>query len=184
MVDEKLLKAAYKAVKALDQQADNLLPEKIVSIVKLHSKLAVGSAFIPLPGADIAACAASIWGMYIRINEKMGIPFKENLMKSIGSGIATNLASGMAMTGVASLMKFIPGLGTLGGGAIMAVSMYALTLASGYIYLTALGKVTGKDVNSISEEDLKGSISAVMSDKSEIKQFISEAKKSYKPENN
>ena len=59
-------------------------------------------------------------------------------MKSIASGVATNLASGLAMAGVASALKFIPGIGSIGGAVLMSASMYGLTLTSGYIYLKAL----------------------------------------------
>ena len=110
-IDHQLLHVSEKLVKMLDETADNCLPKEIANVVKTHSKLAVGSAWIPVPGADVAAGAAVIWGMYVRINNKLGIPFGENIMKSIGSGVATNLASYLAMTGVASAIKFIPGIG-------------------------------------------------------------------------
>ena len=92
-IDHKLLESSLKLVELMDLTADTYLPQEITDVVKLHSKLAVGSAWIPIPGADVAAGAANIWGMYIRINSKLGIPFGENIMKSIGSGVATNLAS-------------------------------------------------------------------------------------------
>ena len=81
-IDKKLLEAAFELVKHLDKTADNNLPRAIADVVKLHSKLAVGSAWIPIPGADVAAGAATIWGMYVRINSKLGIPFGDNMMKS------------------------------------------------------------------------------------------------------
>ena len=101
-IDHQLLHVSEKLVKMLDETADNCLPKEIANVVKTHSKLAGGAAWIPVPGADVAAGAAVIWGMYVSINNKLGIPFGENKMKSIGSGGATNLASNLAMTGVAS----------------------------------------------------------------------------------
>ena len=178
--DQKLLKAAIKLVKLMDKTADENLPQEIADVVKLHSKLAVGSSFIPVPGADIAAGAASIWGMYVRINSKLGIPFGENVMKSIGSGVATNLASYAAMTGVASALKFIPGIGTIGGAVIMAASMYGITLASGWIYLQALCALAQKSGNNFSAQDISKAVSDFLKEKTVIKDFINEAKKSYK----
>lgn len=61
MTEEKLLKTALKLVRLMDMGADELLPKEIVDIVKLHAKLAVGSAWIPVPGADVAAGAVNIW---------------------------------------------------------------------------------------------------------------------------
>lgn len=176
---QSLLKMAIKLVKVLDKAADESLPQQIVDVVKLHSKLAVGSAWIPIPGADVAAGAASIWGMYARINSKIGLPFGENVMKSIASGVATNLASYLAMTGVASALKFIPGIGTLGGAAIMSVGMYALTLTSGYVYLKALCALADnhKDLN---VGNIGDAVNSVMKNKTEVKDFMDAAKKTYK----
>ena len=64
----RLLRSAKNLVETMDKMADKNLPEEITEIVKLHAKLAVGSAFIPLPGIDVAASATSIWTMYLRIN--------------------------------------------------------------------------------------------------------------------
>lgn len=180
MTNEKLIKAAYDLVILLDKGADTLLPREIVKIVKLHSKLAVGSAWIPLPGVDLAASAASIWGMYIRINSKIGIPFGENVMKSIGSGVATNLAGYIAVSGLASAMKFIPGIGSVGGALIMSGSAYAVTLASGYIYLEALCMLAKRKGKSITSQDLKDAVDKVLKEKNSIQNFIEEAKKEYK----
>ena len=181
-VNQILLDNAKRLVKLLDLIADNTLPQQIVDIVKTHAKLAVGSAWIPVPGVDIAASAASIWGMYVRINNKINLPFGENVMKSIGSGVATNLASFAAVSAAGSLIKLIPGIGTIGGAVLMSAAMYAATLASGWIYLTALTKLAErKQGKNISESDLKNSVNEVLNNsKSAIKDFIDSAKKSYK----
>ena len=179
-IDKKLLEAAFELVKHLDKTADNNLPRAIADVVKLHSKLAVGSAWIPIPGADVAAGAATIWGMYVRINSKLGIPFGDNMMKSIGSGVATNLASYAAMSGIASAMKLIPGIGTIGGAVIMSATLYAITLASGWVYLNALSALAEKKGGSFTIDDISKAINDFLKDKSKIKNFINEAKKSYK----
>ena len=179
-IDKKLLEAAFELVKHLDKTADNNLPRAIADVVKLHSKLAVGSALIPIPGADVAAGAATIWGMYVRINNKLGIPFGDNMMKSIGSGVATNLASYAAMSGIASAMKLIPGIGTIGGAVIMSATLYAITLASGWVYLNALSALAEKKGGSFTIDDISKAINDFLKDKSKIKNFINEAKKSYK----
>lgn len=175
-----LLKVAIKLVKLLDKAADSMLPQEIVGVVKLHSKLAVGSAWIPVSGLDMAACAASIWGMYARINSKIGIPFGENVMKSIGSGVATNLASYVAMVGVSSALKFIPGIGTVASALMMSASMYALTLASGYVYLQALCMIAEKKGSNFNADDLSNAVSIVLKDKDTIKEVFDSAKNSYK----
>ena len=179
-IDGKLLSSSYKLVKLMDKTADNNLPRDIADVVKLHSKLAVGSALIPVPGADMVASAANIWGMYVRINGKLDIPFGENIMKSIGSGVATNLASYIAISGVASALKFIPGLGSIGGAVLMAASLYAVTLASGWVYLQALCLLAEKKGKTFSANDISSAVNDILKEKSTIKEFINEAKKTYK----
>ena len=177
---QELLHVSIELVKLLDKAADTALPMQIVDVVKLHSKLAVGSAWIPVPGADVAAGAANIWSMYARINGKIGVPVKKNVLKSIGAGVATNLTSYIAMSGVASAMKFIPGIGSIGGALIMSASLYAVTLVSGWVYLKALCIMVKRDGASINANDFKKAIDQVLSDKSLIKRLITTAKKEYK----
>ena len=68
-----LLHIAVKLVEAMDKGKEEALPQEIADVVKLHAKIAVGSAWIPVPGADVAAGAANIWTMYLRINSKLGM---------------------------------------------------------------------------------------------------------------
>ena len=177
--EQKLLKVSIKLVQALDKGADEMLPQQIVEIVKLHSKLAVGSSFIPIPGLDMAGAAGSIWSMYIRINQKIGIPFKENVIKSLASGVATNLAGYLAVSGVASALKLIPGIGTVAGAIVMTAASYAATLASGWLYLKALS-IAAQKGGSFTINDVNQAMSSLFKDKGTIKEFINSAKEEYK----
>ena len=178
-IDEKLLKAAVALVKAANKQLDVLMPAKLAEIVKVHAALGVGAAWIPIPGADMAAGVAAIWGMYYRINGELQLPFAENVVKSVASGVGTNLAAYLGVLGVASMLKFIPGLGTVAGAVAMSAAAYALTLASGYVYMKVLTLLLGqKNANDITQSDLKEAVAQVMSDKDDVKSFIHDAKKS------
>lgn len=179
-IDKKLLESCQDLVQYMDMAADACLPQEIANVVKLHSKLAVGAAWIPVPGADMAAGAATIWGMYIRINNKLKIPFGENIMKSIGTGVATNLASYLAVSGVASALKFIPGIGTIGGAVLMSASIYAVTLAAGWIYLQALCAIAEKKGANFTATDISNSVNSILKNSTVIKEFINSAKEIYK----
>lgn len=174
-----LFQVAKELVIILDKTADATLPKQIVDVVKLHAKLAVGSAWIPVPGADVAAGAANIWSMYARINGKINIPLKENILKSIGAGVATNLTSYIAVSGVASALKFIPGIGSVGGALLMSASLYAVTLVSGWVYLKALCITAKRDGANINASDFKIAIDEVLSNKNLIKNLIKVAKNDY-----
>ena len=176
-VNPKLAKAAYELVVALNKAADKMLPEEIAKIVKQHSIAAVGAAWIPIPGADVAAGAAAIWGMYARINSKIGLPFSENVLKSIGAGVATNLAAYAAGSAAMSMLKLIPGIGTVASALAMSGVQYAITLTSGYVYLKALTLLANRNNGKIEESDLGGAIKEVFKSEEAIKDFFNEAKK-------
>ena len=179
-----LYEAAVALVTVLDKTAEQLLPQEIVDVVKLHSKLAVGSALIPVPGADVAAGAANIWTMYGRVNSKVGISIKDNVLKTVGSGVVTNLASYMAMAGLGSAIKAIPGLGTVTGTALMSASLYAVTLASGYIYVKALTLLANKGNGSIDITQIDSAVKEILGNKDIIKNFIKAAKTDFKNNKN
>lgn len=168
-------------IKKTDDIADRIYPEEIVDIVKLHAKLATASALIPIPGVDLIASATSIWSMYVRLNNKLVIPFKENAMKTIVSGISTNLLGYVVSLGVGSGLKLIPGVGTIVGTTIMLAGLYATTLASGWIYIKVLTLLAQKNGGLISFEGFQSEIKNFMvNNKGEIKDFIKSATVFYK----
>lgn len=179
-----LTKAAttlLEVIKQTDGLADKIYPEEIVSVVKLHAKLATASALIPIPGVDLIASATSIWSMYVRLNNKLEIPFKENAMKTIASGISTNLLGYVVSLGIGSGLKLIPGIGTIMGTTLMLAGLYATTLASGWIYIKVLTILAQKNKGIISLEGFQDEIKEFMkNNKGEIKDFINNAIKFYK----
>lgn len=179
-----LLHVAKDLVEAMNKAAETMLPGEIVDAVKLHSGIAVGSAWIPIPGVDVAVGAGNIWTMYVRINKKIGLSVKDNVLKTIASGVLTNLTSYLAVSGVASALKFIPGLGSVGGGVVMSASLYAVTLCSGWVYLKALLLLAKKNNGNIEVGNIGNAIKEVMKDEATIKNFIDAAKEDYKNEKN
>ncbi|MCA1990759.1 MAG: GTP-binding DUF697 domain-containing protein [Coleofasciculus sp. S288] len=181
-----LFQVAVGLAKALNQQADESLPGKLAGIVKLHAGIAVASAFIPVPGADIAAAAGNIWTMYVRINRELELPFSENLIKSIATGIVTNLgAFAVGSMVVGSVFKFVPGLGSVGGAAVMGATIYGVTVAAGIIYMKAISKLLStKNSGQVNEENLKTAVDEIMKDKQSVQTILKTAKEGYKEAKN
>jgi uncharacterized protein (DUF697 family) len=176
-----LLDAALKLVEAANRQADETLGPDLAGIVKLHAGLAVGAALIPVPGVDLAAGATNIWSMYVRINKKMNLPFAENVVKSLASGVATNLGAACAALAVGEVLKFFPGVGTFIGAAVEASTLFAITVVSGMVYFKILASVLrSRRGLPATEEDLRTEAERVLSDKQFIKDSLKEAKKSYR----
>jgi len=115
-----------KDMKSLSLQAD-----------KLIKKYAFGSSltgFIPFPLLDTLGLIGVQRIMLLRLSQLYNIQFSKNLAKTwlttLMSGIALKMASPM----VGSALKMIPGVGTLIGGASMAVLGGAATYAIGKVF--------------------------------------------------
>ena len=187
-MSDHILHQAHKLIEAMNKTVDENLPAEIAEIVKVHSAGAaaagVASGWIPGAGGLAAAglSAGFIWTMYGRINSKIGLPFTENVVKSLASGVATNLAAyfvgGLVISTVFSI---VPGIGSVSASVVVGATCYALTLASGYVYLKLLTKLflSNTDPVSMDAESLKREAASVAAD-ANIKEVINDAKNSYK----
>ncbi len=98
-------------------------------IIRNHVGFSLGAALIPFPGADLLAVTAVQVSMLRQLAKLYNVGFMDTLGKNIISAV---IGSSAARLG-ASLVKVIPGVGTLIG----ELSMPALSGTSTY----ALGKV-------------------------------------------
>ena len=106
------------------------LASKLVDRFALWSGAA---GLIPLPVIDIAAVGGVQIQMLRRLSEIYGIPFSENVGKSIIASFAGSLIPASSAVGVASALKGIPAFGT----AISALMMPGLAASATYL----IGKV-------------------------------------------
>lgn len=174
MID--IVMAAQKlltTMRHLDRSVDSCTPQEIADIIKFHSKgaAAAGVAAGWVPGAGGAAAtvisAGFIWTMYGRINSKIGLTFSKSILKTLASGIATNLAGYLVGSLVLNaVFSFIPGLGNIAASAIAGGVCYALTLASGIVYLKILTNIfsAGVDPTSVDIDTLKTMANDIASD--------------------
>jgi hypothetical protein len=163
-------------------------PREIAEIVNSHSQgaaaAAVASAWIPGAGgtAAVLASAGFIWAMYARIGSVINLPLSENILKTLGSGVATNLASGMAASWVlSSVFSFFPGIGSIPAVIIMGGTCYSLTFASGFVYIKLMTALfnSGLDPTEMSEQELKNKADEV-ANSSDVKDVMNKAKQEYK----
>lgn len=187
-VDGLLIRQATNLVNAIDRTVDNHLPQEIANIVRFHSKGAAAAALASgwIPGAGGAAAVAIstgfIWSMYGRIGAKIGLPFRKNVLKSVASGVATNIATGIVGTiALSTAFSFVPGIGSVGASVIAGATCYALTLASGYIYLKIMTKLfsEGVDLSRVTEQELKDMAASAAKD-SDVREVIKEAKADFR----
>ncbi len=188
MDNGRLLDAAIGLVKELDSAVDDTLPIEISNIVKSHAKGAaiagLAAGWVPGFGGAAATAIAGgfIWTMYVRISSRLNLSLTENIIKSLASAIATNIAAyALGSVVLASAFSLFPGLGSVASSAIVAGTCYALALASGIVYLKLLTDLfkAGKDPTKMTAENLKKAAKKVVENE-DIKAVIKEAKNEFK----
>lgn len=119
---------------------------KASEIIKNHVGFSLGAALIPVPGADLLAVSVVQLNMLRSLAKIYGVGFMDTLGKNMVSAVAGSSAARLG----ASLVKAIPGVGTIVG----ELSMPALSGASTY----ALGRVVASHFQkggSLDDLDLK-----------------------------
>ncbi|MBK8506419.1 MAG: DUF697 domain-containing protein [Saprospiraceae bacterium] len=100
-------------------------------IVKSHVVYSLGAGLVPIPLLDIAAVSVVQLDMLKQLAKVYGQDFKESAGKGWISAIT---GSTMARMG-ASLVKAIPGIGSILGGITMSVLSGASTYAIGQVFI-------------------------------------------------
>lgn len=169
--------AAMKLGRATNHgEASALIANDVWDIVNKHAMVAVAAAWVPLPGADLALMAGNTWTMYLRINKRFHISFSDNVLKSIGSGIVSNLTSNIVALSIGSLIKIIPGASLITGTFLSAL-VYATTLTAAWVYLRALARFY--ESGDGSEACLRAYVDDVLGDKAAVRDVFNDAKSSY-----
>jgi len=177
--DGELVKKTVELYKEIDLFGDGEKAHELSAIVKQHALTGLAIALIPLGGADLIALGANTWTMYVRINKVLGISFGENAMRAIASGVIANIAStlpavalGLAAEG---FLKWIPGIGTVGGIAIGAAVNVGVMYAAGKVYIKALEKLLN-DGHSLTEDNISAAAKATAKEKSFVSGVYDEGK--------
>jgi uncharacterized protein (DUF697 family) len=101
---------------------------KANDIVRNHVGFSLGAALMPLPGADLLAVSAVQLNMLRQLAKLYNVGFMDALGKNIISAVVGSSAARLG----ASLVKAIPGVGTIIGELSMPALSGASTYALGY----------------------------------------------------
>ena len=121
---------------------------------KLQSRVAVavagtaaaGAAFTPIPFSDAAILAPIQIGMIAKISIVFGIDLTGNSLKMIvTSALSVVGASFLGRAIVANVIKFLPGVGSLMGGALNAATALAVTNILGEVYIRVMAELYQED---------------------------------------
>ena len=119
------------------EMTDERRDEQASQLVDRYSLWSGAAGLIPIPIVDVAVVGGVQIQMLRKLSEIYGVPFSDNMGKSVlaslaGSLIPASTATTTAM-GLGSLMKGVPGVGTMVG----ALTMPAFSAGATYI----IGKV-------------------------------------------
>jgi len=101
------------------------------TIIRNHVVWSMGAGLIPVLVADIFAVSALQLDMIRQLSRVYGISFQETQGKAIVTALTS---STLARVGAGSLVKLIPGIGSLLGGVTVSVFAGASTYALGEVF--------------------------------------------------
>ncbi len=119
------------------------------SIIRSHVLWSMGGGLIPIPLVDFAAVTAIQLEMLQQLAELYGV----NYSKSNGKAFVSALTGTTVARLGASFLKAIPGIGTLLGGASMALTSGASTYAVGQVAIEHFAK--SGNLSNFIEDQLK-----------------------------
>lgn len=121
---------------------------------------AVGAS--PIPGSDAPLIAAVQSGMIYKINAEFELDTSTSTTTSVVAGIlGVTAVAQVGKAVVSNALKFIPGVGSLIGGAISAATAAALTQAVGQAYIQVLISYYNKETGIVELPESATSILSV-----------------------
>jgi uncharacterized protein (DUF697 family) len=104
------------------------------TIIQRYTLGALAPGLIPLPLVDLAALTGIQLAMLGHLSKIYEVEFTRNLGKSLIGALVGNSTGVVVAPTVASLFKLVPGLGSIYGGASVAVVGAAVTYAVGKVF--------------------------------------------------
>ncbi len=136
---KKITDYAKKTLKDSIMNPDNTTDKDAhaTTIIRNHVIWSMGASYVvPLPIADVFAVSALQLDMIRQLCRVYGLDFAETQGKALVTSLTT---SAMTKAGARSLIKLIPGIGTIVGGVATAVLNGASTYALGEVFKKHFG---------------------------------------------
>jgi uncharacterized protein (DUF697 family) len=124
------------------------------SLIKNYVIAATGLGLVPIPVVDLGALMALQIKLVHGLASHYGVSFKENMVKSLVTSLVSGGGAVVGVMGLSSLAKLVPVLGTLGGGASVAITGGAVTYAVGQVFAKHFesgGTLLNFDANKVRE---------------------------------
>lgn len=154
---------------------------KVTSIIEAH---AIGAAVAGLAGGVLPGVASviavltstgAIWSMYYRICGELDIKVSQNMLKTVGSAVLTNIVTQLGgMLALELVASFVPGLAVVASAAVC----YGVTVLAGKLFLEILTRIfkAGKNPETMTEAEYR-EISRQASSATDCKGIFKDAQK-------
>lgn len=140
--------ALQKTFVAVQKASFEMKKKSALNIIKITSASAAATGVIPIPMSDAPILISLQAGMIAKITAAFGISLKSGSLTAIIAGLfGTTGTTVIGKTIVANLLKLIPGVGTIAGGAISGATAAALTAALGESYVIVISKIYMGELN-------------------------------------
>ena len=126
------------------------MTDEATTIIHLAAVAAGAAGATPIPMSDAPIIAAIQSGMIYKINTAFELSTEETGMTSLITGIlGVTAVAQVGRTVVTNALKFIPGAGTLIGGAISATTATAITEAIGHAWIAVLTNCLNEETGEV-----------------------------------
>jgi len=119
----------------LQEKETVIQQKKVQCIVKNHVLSGSAIGLIPIPFVDTFALSANQLKMLLRLSEHYQLDFNERRAKIILIALVSGSLPTFTVLGLSSVLKLIPGIGTLGGNASLSILGGAITYATGQSFV-------------------------------------------------
>ena len=137
------VQAALVAAQAIDSDLKASQAHKFIGGA---TAAAAAAAAVPIPFSSAAILVPIQLGMMARIAHLYGLGFDKAALLAVAS---TSVATSAGRAAAASLLKFIPGAGTVAGGVINASVASGFTLAMGEAWLTVCSRTAERGLPTV-----------------------------------
>src|SRR5262245_26141585 len=106
------------------------------TLVKDHMLMSAAVGLLPAPGFDILAGIAIQIALLKRLADLYKVPFSEHAARGIITALLGGVGTGFLATGIFfSVLKIVPGAGTLFGVITLPIALGAVTYAVGKVFV-------------------------------------------------
>ncbi|MFP6132879.1 YcjF family protein [Helicobacter pylori] len=143
--------------KANIQARKQAMIDESKTIIHIASGAAATVGLIPIPFSDAFAIVPIQAGMIYKMNDAFGMDLEESVATSLITGLLSVTAIGQGARAFVNMIKFVPGLGSVAGGA----TAVAITEGIGFAYLKVLEKCFNDETGEVNLPDEVGMITSL-----------------------